>query len=335
MSEAMATRLWDPGGAFDHPVTVGVCVAVVIGLIAALAVVDLLDRMGRLTPEVRRELHARIKSWAVIVPLIAAPILISATAVIAAVAVLAILCYREFARATGLFRHRSVSATVAAGIFVVFFAAADHWYGLLVASWPLAISLIAFVALWRDRPQGYIQRVALGIFAFALFGMGLGHLGYLANDALFRPMLVWLLLCVEANDIFAYCWGKAVGCHKLAPNTSPNKTIGGAAGALLTTTALTAFVGHFVFRGTAIDSAVHLIALGVIISVLGQAGDLVLSSIKRDLRIKDMSAAIPGHGGLLDRFDSLLLVAPAVFHYIGYFKPDGIGLDAPVRLFSG
>lgn len=334
MSETIVTKLWDPGGAFDHPVTIGVCVAVAIGLIAALAIVDLFDRMGRLTPETRRELHARIKSWAVIVPLMAAPILISAMAVIAAMALLAILCYREFARATGLFRSRSVSATVALGIVVVFFAAADHWYGLLVASWPLAISLIAFVALWRDRPQGYVQRVALGIFAFALFGMGLGHVGYLANDPLFRPMLVWLLLCVEANDIFAYCWGKAIGCHKLAPNTSPNKTVGGAAGALITTTLLAAAVGHFVFEGTGLNTLPHLLALGVIISVLGQAGDLVLSSIKRDLRIKDMSAAIPGHGGLLDRFDSLLLVAPAVFHYIGYFKP-GIGLDAPLRIFTG
>lgn len=334
MSEAVVTKIWDPSGAFDHPVTVGVCIAVVIGLIAALAIVDLLDRMGRLKPDTRRELHARIRSWAVIVPLMAVPILISAMAVIFAVGLLAIFCYREFARATGLFRSRSVSAMVALGIVAVFFAAADHWYGLLVASWPLAISLIAFVALWQDRPQGYVQRVALGIFAFALFGMGLGHVGYLANDPLFRPMLVWLLLCVEANDIFAYCWGKAIGCHKLAPNTSPNKTVGGAAGALITTTILVVVVGHFVFEGTALDALPHLLALGVIISVLGQAGDLVLSSIKRDLRIKDMSAAIPGHGGLLDRFDSLLLVAPAVFHYIGYFKP-GIGLDEPLRIFTG
>lgn len=69
------------------------------------------------------------------------------------------------------------------------------------------------------------------------------------------------------------------------------------------------------------------------ICVGGQLGDLMLSSIKRDLGIKDMGTLIPGHGGLLDRFDSLLLVAPAVFHYVRYFI--GIGLDQPARILSG
>ena len=79
----------------------------------------------------------------------------------------------------------------------------------------------------------------------------------------------------------------------------------------------------------------HLVMLGALLSVLGQCGDLVVSSIKRDLGIKDMSSVIPGHGGLLDRFDSLLLVAPVIFHYINYFKTDGIGGDQAVRILSG
>jgi phosphatidate cytidylyltransferase len=78
---------------------------------------------------------------------------------------------------------------------------------------------------------------------------------------------------------------------------------------------------------------VHLLALGVLISVGGQLGDLVLSAIKRDLGIKDFAATIPGHGGLLDRFDSLLLVAPAVFHYVGHLQ--GIGLSDQTHIFTG
>jgi phosphatidate cytidylyltransferase len=102
---------------------------------------------------------------------------------------------------------------------------------------------------------------------------------------------------------------------------------------MVLTTLLVAFVSHYTFTGTALAAPVHCVALGLIISIVGQLGDLMLSSVKRDLSIKDMSNLIPGHGGLLDRFDSILLVAPAAFHYIHYFL--GIGMDQPTRVFSG
>jgi phosphatidate cytidylyltransferase len=71
--------------------------------------------------------------------------------------------------------------------------------------------------------------------------------------------------------------------------------------------------------------------LGIIVSIVGQFGDLMLSAIKRDLGLKDTAKLIPGHGGLLDRFDSLILVAPAVFHYVSYFV--GFGVGQPQRIF--
>ncbi len=74
--------------------------------------------------------------------------------------------------------------------------------------------------------------------------------------------------------------------------------------------------------------------LGVLISLAGHLGDLIVSSIKRDLGIKDLGMALPGHGGLLDRFDSLLLVAPVSFHYIGYFLPTGLSSESATRIVS-
>jgi phosphatidate cytidylyltransferase len=99
------------------------------------------------------------------------------------------------------------------------------------------------------------------------------------------------------------------------------------------TTALSVLIGGFVFQGTPLSAFHHLLMMGLMLSFLGQCGDLVISSIKRDLNIKDMAETIPGHGGLLDRFDSLLLVSPTLFHYINYFH--GIGLDQPVRILTG
>jgi phosphatidate cytidylyltransferase len=141
-----------------------------------------------------------------------------------------------------------------------------------------------------------------------------------------------LILCVELNDVFAYITGKTLGRAKLAPNTSPNKTVAGALGALVLTTGLAAGLGGIVFAGTRIDTWPRLITLGLIVSVTGQLGDLTLSSIKRDLGIKDWAATFPGHGGLLDRFNSLLFAAPAVFHYVGYLN--GVGLNQVPRILT-
>ena len=76
----------------------------------------------------------------------------------------------------------------------------------------------------------------------------------------------------------------------------------------------------------------RLLGLGIIVSIVGQFGDLMLSSIKRDLGLKDTSKLIPGHGGILDRFDSLILVAPAVFHYVNYFV--GFAVGQQQQIFS-
>lgn len=333
MTPETRARLFDYTRAFDHPVTLGATVAIAVILLLVPLIVIGLAGAGKIGAALKKELLQRYFSWLVIAPLLLGPIILGAAWTILGIGALSLLCYREYARATGLFREKLVSLLVTLGILFITFAVLDHWYGLFHALTALSVAAIAALAILADRPAGYIQRVALGVFGFTLFGTCLGHLGYFANDANYRPMLILIFLCVELNDVFAYLVGKTLGRRKLAPNTSPNKTIAGSAGALVLTTLLTMALGHFVFQGSKLDTPLLLAGLGIVISVVGQLGDLMLSSIKRDLGIKDMGVLLPGHGGLLDRFDSIILVAPAAFHYIGYFL--GIGLGQQERIFTG
>ena len=329
----MGDRFLGASHAFDHPVTRWISGGVGAILLAALLLIALLSFTGKVKGPFRAELWKRTLAWAAMAPVLIGPVLLGPGWTILGVAILSLACYQEFARATGLFREKMVSATVVLGILAVSFAAFDHWYGFFVALFPLTVIVIAAVAILPDNPKGYLQRVALGVLAFMLFGSSLGHVSYMANDGNYRPIILMLLLGVQLNDVFAFVSGKTLGHRRIVPHTSPNKTLAGHLGALLLTTPLVATIAHFIFRGTAMDHLPWLLLLGVIVSVSGQMGDLMLSSIKRDLGIKDMGVMIPGHGGVLDRINSVLLAAPAVFHYVGFFV--GFGLDQTPRILTG
>lgn len=321
------------GVLYGRAVTIGIIAAVAAVLLIATTAIFALSRSGRIAPTLERELWLRLRSWAIILPLMLGPVLLGRVWLIGAVTILGILCLREYDRATGLFREPVMVGGIVVGLLFVNFAALDHWYGFFVALFPLTVIGLAIISLPLDRPSGYIQRTGLSVFAFALFGAGLAHLGYMGNDPNYRPFVLLLLTAVAINDVFAFTSGKLLGGRKLLPATSPNKTVSGALGALVCTAPIVALIAWPIFAETRLDRWYLLLGLGVIVSLAGQAGDLVLSSIKRDLGIKDMGVAIPGHGGLLDRFNSLLLVAPATFHYVGYYV--GFGLDVPTRHITG
>ncbi len=319
--------------AFAHPVTIWIVSATAAVLAGAAGAIGWLSATGRVRPELRRELWLRFGSWCVLLPAMLGPVLIGREATIIAVALLGLACYREYARATGLFRERVLSAFVALGIVAVNFAALDNWYGFFVALWPLGVCVLAVATIPLDRPSGYVQRVGLAVLGFMLFGVGLAHLGFMANDANYRPLVLLLLTAVALNDCAAFTCGKLIGGPKLLPATSPNKTISGALGAVCVTATVVALLGAAIFAGTPMAQWHWLVLFGVLVSVAGQLGDLMLSSIKRDIGIKDMGAVLPGHGGILDRFNSLLLVSPAVFHLVHYLV--GLGAGQPVRLITG
>jgi phosphatidate cytidylyltransferase len=146
------------------------------------------------------------------------------------------------------------------------------------------------------------------------FGWMFGHLAFLANAKHAYSYLLYLLFAVELNDVAAFTCGKLFGRHPLRSNISPNKTWEGACGAVLVSLALP-WALHFTFPHF---PPWECILVGAVVGIGGQMGDLAISVIKRDLGIKNMGAAIPGHGGALDRIDSLIYVTPLFFHIVRY-----------------
>lgn len=318
-------------GMLDHPVTRGVLLAIGALLVLTPPAIFALRRAGLASPETAADAMRRLRTWWIIAPVALVPIVACPLSAMLLITGMSLLCYREYARATGLFRHRLLSAIVAGGIVAMGLAAANHWYGLFVAIQPLTITILAAAGVLADQPKGYIQRVALAAVGFGLFGAGLMHLAYIANDPGYRPVLLMLLACAQLSDIAGYCVGKAIGRRKVFPNTSPSKTLGGHLGALAIVAPLCATLAHFTFPGTRADTPLMLAALGLCVAAGAQLGDLVLGSIKRDLGVKDLASVLPGHGGITDRCNSLLLIAPAAFHILGYLV--GFGLDRAPRVF--
>jgi len=189
---------------------------------------------------------------------------------------------------------------------------------LLVSSLALMLSLLILIT--RPSPAstlmslsallGGVVYIAAPLGCFLLL-RGLGeksHLGW--SYALLPYALTWFC------DTFAYGVGAALGRHKLASVISPNKTVEGSIGGILG--AVTAgFLSKLTFASYL--SWVDAVALGVLVGIFGQVGDLVESAMKRDARIKDSSRIIPGHGGALDRFDSFIFTVPLIYFYLRFF----------------
>ena len=126
-------------------------------------------------------------------------------------------------------------------------------------------------------------------------------------------LIVFLVVVAQLSDVLQYVWGKLVGRHKIVPTLSPNKTTEGYVGGTLTATLIGGALG------AATVGVVPAIGLAFAITQMGFCGGLVMSAIKRDAGIKDYGHLIPGHGGAMDRLDSLAFAAPVFFHLMRYF----------------
>ncbi len=260
--------------------------------------------------------------WLVLVPLGLGAIFLGRESAIVFFTLVAIFGFKEFARATGLYADWYMTgavylAIVAVGLTCLVADPGDGrpgWYGLFIALPVYVVAGIFLIPIARNRTRGQLQAVALAIVGFVYLGWMFGHLAFLTNAREAYAYVLYLLFAVEINDVAAFVAGRLFGRHPLRCNVSPRKTWEGALGALavslLLPWALWFTFPHFGPR--------DLVIVGLIIGIGGQLGDLAISVIKRDVGVKDMGATIPGHGGILDRVDSLIYVAPLFFHYVRY-----------------
>jgi phosphatidate cytidylyltransferase len=259
-------------------------------------------------------------------PMLVAAILLGRVPTITLFVLLAMLGFREFARATGLDKDRWMTGAVylailGLGITVIVPNPNTHepgWYGLFMALPVYAIALFMLIPIVRNTVQGQLQTTALAILGFTYIGWMFLHVAFLACSPTGPGYLFFLLFAVEINDVAAFIFGRALSRmsrHVLRSVISPNKTWEGSLGALAVSMALP-WAMRFSFPHF---GAVQLLLTGLIVGIGGQLGDLSISVIKRDVGIKDMGAAIAGHGGLLDRIDSLIYTAPLFMHMVDYF----------------
>jgi phosphatidate cytidylyltransferase len=266
------------------------------------------------------------RSWLVMAPIGMAAVFAGRIPAIVGVTVLAAFAFKEFARASGLYRDWWMTGAVYAGIIAVGVASlmshphglelGPGWYGFFVAVPVFAIALILVVPILRNRARGELQRMSLAIVGFVYIGWMFGHLGFLANAASAYGYVIYVVFATELNDIAAFTCGRLFGRHRLRSEISPNKTWEGALGALAVSMVLP-WLLRFSFPQF---GPWQLILTGLIVGIGGQLGDLSISVIKRDIGTKDMGALIPGHGGILDRIDSLIYVAPLFLHMANYYS---------------
>ena len=298
-------------------------IIVILGGVWALLVLATVI-VWRLAPAPDSELRQRIRSWWLIVALCSLALTFSRIAALLFFGLVSFLALKEYltlipTRQT----DRRVLFWAYLSIPAQYYWIGVEWYGMFIIFIPVYLFLLLpVVMVLTGETQGYLR--AAGTLHWGLMSMvfSLSHLAYL----LVLPqgeyahvsgpgLALFLLVLTELNDVAQYCWGKWLGRRKISPAVSPNKTVEGFVGGVFTTMVLAALLAPWLTPFARLDA----LLAGALIAVAGFFGDLSLSALKRDLGIKDSGNLLPGHGGILDRVDSLTYTAPLFFHFTRYF----------------
>lgn len=268
-------------------------------------------------------LNARIKAWWGMVVALGLAFLAGRTGVVLLFALLSFAALREFLTLTR--KSRADHWSLALAFFVVlpvqYWLVWSDWYGLFSIFIPVyAFLLMPIVSALRGETGHFLLRVAETQWALMICIFCVSHVpallylqipGFEGRNVL---LIAFLVVVVQGSDVLQYVWGKLFGRHKIAPSLSPSKTregfLGGVASAVLLGAALS-WMTPF--------GPLYTACFALVIALLGFAGGLVMSAIKRDRGIKDWGHLIPGHGGFIDRLDSVVFSAPIFFHLTRYF----------------
>jgi phosphatidate cytidylyltransferase len=303
--------------------------ALVAGVLTLLVVASVIGSIlgrrvtsasGRATVD---NINARIRAWWVMALLFMVAATTGRATSVLLFTLISFLALREFVTLapTGPGDHRPLVWSFFVVTPLQYYLVWLEWYGMFSILIPVYVSIFLAVrtALAGDT-QRFLERTAINQWGlmicvyFVSYVPALLMLRIPGFEGQNVKLMFFLVLVVQLSDVLQYVWGKSIGRHRLAPSVSPNKTWEGLIGGVLSATA----VGAALWWATPFaPGAAALMAL--VVTTMGFAGGLIMSGIKRDRGVKDYGALIAGHGGVLDRIDSLCFAAPVFFHLTRYF----------------
>lgn len=281
-------------------------------------------KVGFSTPHaVIDNLNARINAWWVMILIIFAAAALGFYGVIGLFFVISFMALREFLSL--LYIRRGDHLALAACFYVIlplqYFLVAIDWfsmftifipvYGFLFL--PILSALLGDTAHFLDRSTKVQWALMISVFCISHIPaiLTLDIEGFEGKKLL---LMIFLILVVQSSDVLQYVWGKLFGKHKIAPKLSPSKTVEGFVGGVVSASVL----GGLLYWLTPFNS-VQAVLMSLLICLMGFLGGLVMSAMKRSMGVKDWGNMISGHGGMLDRMDSLCFAAPIFFHVVRYY----------------
>ncbi len=294
----------------------GVLALLLLGTLAAIS-------LPALQPGKWADLGPRMRSWWIIVVLVGGALLTGWQAFTILFALISFLALKEFLTLAPTRKEdRLVVLLAYLSILVNYGMIAANNYQVYLVIVPVYLFLATAAAMaWIGRTEGYLATIGIVHWGIVVCVYNIGYIAFLMRTpdaeapAGAAGLVFFLLFITQLNDVAQYCWGKTLGRIKITPNVSPNKTWEGAIGGWLTTAAVFYLLAPYFTPLSPPQAA----TMGVVVPMAGFFGDITMSAIKRDLGVKDTSHLIPGHGGVLDRLDSLTFAAPVYFHLLAYF----------------